>query len=69
MKIKIKPVKVEISMNAQKVYPSLENLEIIPTKEIQNFKSTNCYGYNEVTVKPIDKTIDNNIISENKVRI
>lgn len=65
MKIKIKPVKVEISMNAQKVYPSLENLEIIPTKEIQNFKSTNCYGYNEVTVKPIDKTIDNNIISEN----
>ena len=33
-------------------YPPLENLEIMPTEEEQNFKSKK-YGFNEVKVNPI----------------
>ena len=37
----------------KKVYPSLEDLNVIPTKEQQSFKSQNHYGYNIVNVEPI----------------
>ena len=33
--------------------PSLENLEVTPSKEQQVFKHENSYGYDKVTVEPI----------------
>ena len=36
----------------EKVYPELEELSVVPTKEQQKFKSEK-YGYDEVVVEPI----------------
>lgn len=65
MKISIKPAKIGIHIDTEKVYPELEDIEITPTTEEQKIKSENYYGYNEVTVKPVTADIDSNIIPEN----
>ena len=36
-----------------KVYPPLDDLEVIPSKEVQTFKNQSNYGYNNITVNPI----------------
>lgn len=43
---------INVKVEQNKVYPPLEDLEVTPTKEKQNFKSTK-YGYNEVVVNAI----------------
>lgn len=62
--VTIKPAKIGLKFNIQKVYPGLENLEVTPSKEEQNFKSS-MYGYNDVKVKAVDNTADENIVAEN----
>ena len=52
MKIAIKPNKIELEIHTTKVYPELEDLEVTPGKEEQNFKSSK-YGYDNVKVKAI----------------
>lgn len=61
--IKFGKIKVDI----QKVYPELEDLEVIPTGEEQTFKSSK-YGYDNVTVKGVE-TEELNVIptTENQV--
>lgn len=51
-----------------KVYPQLEDLEVIPSGEEQNFKS-NKYGYNNVKVKAVESKELNIVPStENQVK-
>lgn len=54
----------KLNSATEKEYPELEDLEIIPSKEEQNFKSKK-YGYNNVKVKAVDNSIDENIKAEN----
>lgn len=57
--IEVKKKSINMNINAGKIYPRLENLEVNPTKEKQTFKS-NSYGYDEVVVNPVnlqDKTV------------
>lgn len=35
------------------IYPTIKDLEVIPTKQEQVFKHENSYGYDNVTIKPI----------------
>ena len=64
MQIRIKPAKLLINIDIQKVYPELEDLEITPAAEGQSFKSSK-YGFNNVTVKAITSDIDTDIKPEN----
>ena len=41
-----------VEIDVMKIYPELEDIEIIPDIEEQSFKSTK-YGYNEIKIKPI----------------
>ena len=47
--------KIDLSMDAgiKKIYPPIENLEVMPTKEQQIFTHENSYGYDNVTINPI----------------
>lgn len=47
--------KIDLSMDVgiKEIYPPLENLEVVPTKQKQIFKHENSYGYDNVTVNPI----------------
>ena len=51
--LKVKKKKVIIKQNATRVYPTLEDLEITPSREEQNFKSTK-YGYDNIKVNAIE---------------
>lgn len=51
--LKVKKKKVSIVQNATRIFPALEDLEVIPSREEQNFKSTK-YGYNNVKVNAIE---------------
>lgn len=58
--IEVKKKSINMSINAGKIYPPLEDLEINPTKEKQVFNHENSYGYDEVVVNPVilqDKTV------------
>lgn len=48
----------------EKVFPTLENIEITPSKEEQTFKSEK-YGYDEIKVNGVTSEIDSNIKPEN----
>jgi hypothetical protein len=58
---KINDIKVGIA----KVFPSLINLEVNPTKEKQVFNHENSYGYDEVVVNPVTNEVDENIKPNN----
>lgn len=60
-KYKINDIKVGIA----KVFPSLINLEVNPTKEKQVFNHENSYGYDEVVVNPVTHLADENIKPNN----
>lgn len=60
-KYKINDIKVGIA----KVFPSLINLEVNPTKEKQVFNHENSYGYDEVVVNGATSEIDENIKPNN----
>jgi surface protein len=58
--IEVKKKSISMNINAGKIYPPLENLEVNPTKEKQVFNHENSYGYDEVVVNPVilqDKTV------------
>lgn len=52
MKVKIKAPKISTQFKAERVYPGLEDLEVIPSGIEQNFKSSK-YGYDNVKVKAV----------------
>lgn len=52
-KVNVIDNKVNVSLGVKRIYPELEDLEVTPTKEKQQFKS-NKYGYDNVTVKGIE---------------
>lgn len=56
-------LKGKLNTSIVREYPELENLEVMPSIEEQNFKS-NKYGYDEVTVKGVTADIDANIQPE-----
>lgn len=58
IEFEIKPNEFEIDLEKviKEVYPELENLTITPSNEEQKFKSSK-YGYDEVTVKPVEGEI------------
>ena len=43
----------DIDTTIKKVYPPLEDLNVVPSGELQTFKSENYYGYDTVTVNPV----------------
>lgn len=47
------PIKMTVKNAVQKIYPQLENLYVVPSGELQTFKSKDYYGYDTVTVNPI----------------
>ena len=49
----IEQIDLSLGMGIKKIYPPIDNLEVIPTKEEQIFTHENSYGYDKVTVKPI----------------
>lgn len=49
----------DVKLGVKKVYPELENLEITPRAFEQKFNHPNSYGYNEITVNPIDINLQN----------
>lgn len=48
----------DLTLDVQKVYPELEDLEIIPSGFEQKFKSKK-YGYNNILVKAVSSDILN----------
>ena len=46
----------DMELDVVKVYPELEDLEVTPSTEEQNFKSSK-YGFNNVKVKPMESGI------------
>ena len=60
LKVSIKNVSLKkkininnVKLGIKKVYPELENLEIIPSGFEQKFNHQNSYGYDEIIVKPV----------------
>lgn len=58
-------IQFKLDNKIEKVTPPIENLEVNPSKEEQNFKSKDYYGYDTVKVNPVTNEIDENIKSEN----
>ena len=58
MDICIKPKKLKVKCDVCKVYPKLEDLEVMSSTEDQSFKSEE-YGYNNVFVKRLPAEIIN----------
>lgn len=48
-----------IKESVTKIYPSLENLNIVPSKQEQVFEHENSYGYDKITVEPIEIKLQN----------
>ena len=55
----------KINNATEYIYPTLENIEITPTKEEQIFNHPDSDGYDEVRVNGVTSAIDTNIIPEN----
>lgn len=53
MNVEVNHPKLSVNFEAERVYPELEDLEVTPTNEEQNFKSSK-YGFNNVKVNAID---------------
>lgn len=51
--IEVKKKSINMNINAGKIYPPLENLEVNPTKEKQTFNHEDSYGYDEVVVNGV----------------
>lgn len=52
-KIKVTKKNIKINLGGTAVYPDLENIEITPSEELQEFNHSERYGYDKVTVLPI----------------
>lgn len=64
MEIQIKPQKIGIELGAEKVYPALEKVKVRSRAKEQVIKPTQ-YGFSEVTVEPLDVTLQDKEITEN----
>ena len=53
-KIIVNKKNIDIIINAKKIFPTLENLEITPRDFEQKFNHPNSYGYDKVTVKAME---------------
>ena len=58
-KIIVNKKNIDIIVNAKKIFPTLENLEITPRAFEQKFNHPNSYGYNEITVKAMKINLQN----------
>lgn len=56
----------DIEIDVIKLTPELEDLEVIPSTEEQNFKSTK-YGFDEVTVKRVNLQDKEIILNKNGI--
>lgn len=57
-------IKGKVNSSTIRIYPELENIEIVPTLEDQVFKSKK-YGFEEIKLKGVDASIDEDIKPEN----
>ena len=57
-------IKGKVNASTIRIYPELENIEIVPTLEDQVFKSKK-YGFEEIKLKGVDASIDEDIKPEN----
>ena len=64
MEIQIKPKKLEIDLGTERVYPALEKITVKSRVKEQVIKPTK-YGFSEITVEPIDVTLQDKEITEN----
>ena len=64
MEIQIKPKKLEIDLGTERVYPALEKITVKSRAQEQLIKPTK-YGFSEITVEPIDVTLQDKEITEN----
>lgn len=53
--IEVKKKKITVELNAKKIFPPLEDLEVTPIGIEQNFKSS-MYGYDNVKVKAVESS-------------
>ena len=56
---------MKIKIHAQRIYPPLEDLTVIPTTAKQEFTHPDSYGYDKVEVEAVTADIDSNIQPEN----
>lgn len=64
-KIIVNKKNIDIIINAKKIFPTLENLEITPRAFEQKFNHPNSYGYDKVTVKAMKVNLqDKEIIDD-----
>jgi surface protein len=49
----IETIDLSLGMGIKEIYPPIDNLEVMPTKEERIFTHEGSYGYDEVKVKPI----------------
>lgn len=64
MEIQISPKKIEVEIKTERVYPELETITVKSRAKEQIIKPTK-YGFSEITVEPIDVTLQNKEITEN----
>ncbi len=57
--IKVSKKDVKINLGVSSVYPALEDLTVYPRSFEQKFNHPNSYGYDEITVEPIDIKLQN----------
>lgn len=53
MKVIVKPAKIRVHTNTQKIYPELEDLDVKPSGEKQIFEHPNSYGYDKIIVSAV----------------
>ena len=64
MEIQIKPKKLGIDLGTERVYPALEKITVKSRAKEQLIKPTK-YGFSEITVEPIEITLQDKEITEN----
>ena len=64
MEIQISPKKIEVDIKTGRVYPELEKITVKSRVKEQVIKPTK-YGFSEITVEPIDITLQDKEITEN----
>ena len=64
MEIQISPKKIEVDIKTGRVYPALEKITVKSRAKEQLIKPTK-YGFSEITVEPIDVTLQDKEITEN----
>lgn len=65
-KIIVNKKNIDIIINAKKIFPTLENLEITPRDFEQEFNHPESYGYDKVTVKAMEINLQDKEITPTK---